>query len=365
MAKPRIFISSTYYDLKHIRSSLDVFIDNLGFEPVLSEKGDIAYTHDRPLDESCYREAENSDLFVLIVGGRYGSESSNSNKKKETGFFNRYESITKKEFDSAITRDIPVYILIEKGVYAEFQTFLRNKEKADLNYAHVDSVNIFLFIEEILAKPRNNPIQTFEKFEEISDWLKEQWAGLFREFLRKQFQHKQISSLSLQVGELKEINETLKTYLEALMTGLHKDQIPKLIENEERRLDELRKHELLRNNRWVRHVSEYCKLDFAVVIRAITECKDFAGFFDRLRKSGGNIEEIGHAESLLLTNGQAMADFNEAREIIDLAPVEFPIILDPSENRFINESIIKKRPRLPRRTPLKRNNQSGNSNPNT
>jgi hypothetical protein len=42
MARPRIFISSTYYDLKYIRASLDLFIESLGFEPVLSEKGDIA-----------------------------------------------------------------------------------------------------------------------------------------------------------------------------------------------------------------------------------------------------------------------------------------------------------------------------------
>lgn len=69
MAKPRIFISSTYYDLKHLRSSLENFIESLGFEPVLSEKGDIAYVPDMPIDESCYREARSADVFVLIIGG--------------------------------------------------------------------------------------------------------------------------------------------------------------------------------------------------------------------------------------------------------------------------------------------------------
>ena len=46
MAKPRVFVSSTYYDLKHLRSSLENFVESLGFEPVLSEKGDIAYAPD-------------------------------------------------------------------------------------------------------------------------------------------------------------------------------------------------------------------------------------------------------------------------------------------------------------------------------
>ncbi|HDI3138782.1 TPA: DUF4062 domain-containing protein, partial [Vibrio cholerae] len=38
MAKPRIFISSTYYDLKHIRSDLERFISEQGYDAVLNEK---------------------------------------------------------------------------------------------------------------------------------------------------------------------------------------------------------------------------------------------------------------------------------------------------------------------------------------
>jgi hypothetical protein len=70
MTKPSIFISSTFYDLKHIRSSLESFIDRLGYESIMSEKGNIAYIHDISLDESCYREAKKCDIFVLIIGGR-------------------------------------------------------------------------------------------------------------------------------------------------------------------------------------------------------------------------------------------------------------------------------------------------------
>jgi hypothetical protein len=86
VARPRVFVSSTYYDLKHIRSSLDNFIESLGYDSVLSEKGDIAYSPDIPLDESCYREASGADIFVLIIGGRYGSSASNEEKNRIAPF---------------------------------------------------------------------------------------------------------------------------------------------------------------------------------------------------------------------------------------------------------------------------------------
>lgn len=95
MAKPRVFVSSTYYDLRHIRASLEIFIDSLGFDSILSEKGDIAYTPNIPLDESCYREAQNSDIYVLIIGGRYGTETSETRTQSSRSFYERYESITK------------------------------------------------------------------------------------------------------------------------------------------------------------------------------------------------------------------------------------------------------------------------------
>ena len=37
MARPRVFISSTFYDLQHIRTSLEGFVERLGFEAVLSD----------------------------------------------------------------------------------------------------------------------------------------------------------------------------------------------------------------------------------------------------------------------------------------------------------------------------------------
>jgi hypothetical protein len=93
LANPRVFISSTYYDLKHIRSSMDIFIESMGYESILSEKGNIAYSPDMPLDESCYKEVSSADIFVLIIGGRYGSEASDGEREKSKEFFDRYDMV--------------------------------------------------------------------------------------------------------------------------------------------------------------------------------------------------------------------------------------------------------------------------------
>jgi len=239
MAKLRVFISSTFYDLKHIRSSMENFIDTIGYEAVLSEKGSIAYNPDIPLDESCYREVHSCDIFVLLIGGRYGSAASRESKNQTTDFYSRYESITKLEYENAIKKDIPVYILIERPVYLEYDTFKRNRNNQTIKYAHVDSVNIFNFIDQILDQPRNNPIHQFEKHGEIESWLKQQWAGLFQELIRNRKSQSEISELSKEVKELSNINTTLKRYLEEIVSNTDDNGI-EIIKEEENRLSKSR-----------------------------------------------------------------------------------------------------------------------------
>jgi len=102
-----------------------------------SLRKDIAYAPDVPLDESCYREARNADVFVLIVGGPCnGSEKSEAKQELPKDFYQRYDSITKQEYKSALEGDIPICNLIEKSVYADFETYLRaNKGNQGVVYA--------------------------------------------------------------------------------------------------------------------------------------------------------------------------------------------------------------------------------------
>lgn len=202
MAKPRIFISSTYFDLKNVRADLERFIKTQGFDPVLNERGHIPYGSEEKLEEYCYKEIQLSDILISIIGGRYGSQS-----KVDT------HSISNLELRTAIELGKQVYIFIDKNVYGEFKTYERNKENTTISYASVDDQKIFNFIEEIQALPINNTIASFETSSDITDYLKSQWAGLFQRLLSENSKQKEINAL----GEIKSTAKTLKQLVDFIV----------------------------------------------------------------------------------------------------------------------------------------------------
>lgn len=202
MAKPRIFISSTFYDLKHIRHDLHSFIESLGYEPIRNEEGNISYGKDTPLDEYCYKEIETIDILISIIGGRYGSTTSSDTDM----------SISQKEFSIAIEQNKQVYIFIEKNVLAEYDTYVINKGNENIRYASVDNVKIFEHINKIKSMERNNNIKGFETILDITRYLKEQFAGLFQRFLEQQTRIEEYNVIK----SLKNTSDTLERLVELM-----------------------------------------------------------------------------------------------------------------------------------------------------
>lgn len=73
MAKsPRIFISSTIYDFRDLRTALKFWLEELGFEVYLSEQNDFPVQSDLNSYETCIQAINDCDYFILLVGGRVG-----------------------------------------------------------------------------------------------------------------------------------------------------------------------------------------------------------------------------------------------------------------------------------------------------
>lgn len=332
MARPRVFISSTYYDLKHIRSSLEIFIESLGFDSVLFEKGDVAFHPDAALDESCYREASSADIFVLVIGGRYGSAASNS-KSPSKDFFESYDSITRKEFEFAQDADVPTFILIDNSVHSEYQTYLKNRENLNVKYAHVDSIGVFKLIESIFERSRNNPVFGFERATQIESWLREQWSGLFRELLRSRSQQKELSTLNSQVASLQSVNETLKTYLEAVLAKVNPADAADLIKGQDAKLTEVRRSIDLSENPFYRFMlnSHSISEDDAYRMFNVPESPlQAVDIFESMVNINSPNRDIG---DILRNSRAAQRDYNKGREIIGLPSLDFSLI--PGEFSFV------------------------------
>lgn len=174
MATPRVFVSSTYYDLKHVRNDVSDFIKSLGYTPVMHDKGGVAYTQTETLENSCYSELATCDIVVCIIGNHFGTQSSSSNF-----------SITMEEVRAAIKNKKKIYIFISRDVYIENRTYIQNKGVGDFKPAYADDIKIHQFIAELCDTVKNNPIEAFETTADIIESLRSQFAGLFQNFLAR------------------------------------------------------------------------------------------------------------------------------------------------------------------------------------
>ncbi|MBO8172494.1 MAG: DUF4062 domain-containing protein [Bacillaceae bacterium] len=208
MAKPRIFISSTFYDLKYTREELARFIKDLGYEPVLFERGQVPYGRQESPEDYCYKEIQLCDIVVSIVGGRYGTES------KDNG-----NSITQKELRQAYSMGKQIYIFVEKNVKAEYETYKLNKNSENINYRYVDDKRVYEFIDELEKLPKNNSIFEFNSPQEIIHILREQFAGLFHRLLQEESERPQFEM----VQSLKNIVNTLQQIV-SLESKHHENQ---------------------------------------------------------------------------------------------------------------------------------------------
>jgi hypothetical protein len=207
MAIPRVFISSTCYDLKYIRENLKYFIRTLGYDPVLSEEGSVYYDPTLDTQDSCLREIPSCQMFVLIIGGRFGETYRDTDK-----------SVTNNEYREAVKSKILVFALVDYSVLSQYSVYQKNKANPKIDgkniaYPSVDSQKIFDFIEEVRSKSVNNALVPFNDFSDIESYLKQQWAGMMFSFLTKQNEDKRVTDTLSALTQVSEKVEFLSTQI--------------------------------------------------------------------------------------------------------------------------------------------------------
>lgn len=214
--KPRIFISSTFYDLKYIREDLSNFIKVHDFEPILFEDGDIGYTPGQPLDKSCYEAMGNADMVILIIGGNYGSPATG----EDGSGFDEYMSVTRNEFKTALTEGIPLYAFVDRKVYAEYELYELNaekfeKEKEIIKFRSTKNINVFRFIKEVKAIG-NISITEFDKIIDIKEFLSKQWSDMFKAYLNILKEKQSSQKVEATVDEMKVLIRKMDVMLDTV-----------------------------------------------------------------------------------------------------------------------------------------------------
>ena len=221
--KPRIFISSTFYDLKYIREDLANYIRAHDFEPILFEDGDVGYKPNTELDDSCYRAMENADMAVLIIGGNYGSAASG----EKPDDFKEFISVTRNEFKKGVEKGIPFFVFIDRNVYAEYNIYELNcneieEGKCTLKFKAAKNLNVFRFIKEIRSI-KQLPITEFDKVSDIKDFLGKQWADMFKSYLQSLKEGKKIEQLQDKIASMNIIVEKMDKIIDIIGNEILKD----------------------------------------------------------------------------------------------------------------------------------------------
>lgn len=225
MPSPKVFVSSTCYDLGPVREQLRNFLLDIGYDPILSEYSDVLYDPRTHTHTSCLQEVPGADMVVLIVGSRFGGkavpEALNSISLENianSGFdVSAIESIpnlsvTQLEVLKAVESQVPVFAFVDEKVWHDHLVYEKNKDLVgQIRFPSIEKSEtakyIFEFINFLKARIRGNSVTPFSKFEDIENHLRKQWASLFQRLLRESrertYEGKRIFGLAEQIEDLK------------------------------------------------------------------------------------------------------------------------------------------------------------------
>ncbi len=204
MARLRVFVSSTCYDLDIVRSELRPFVIASGYEPVMSEYSDILFDPRLHTHDSCVKEVVGCDVVVLIIGSRFGGtavpaalasvdlDAVAQLSTSQTALLSKEKlSITQLEVLKAVEASVPVYAFVDERVLHDHLVYERNKDKPtivdQLDFPSIQKREtakyIFEFINFLSHRLTGNSVIGFSRLDEIRTHLTSQWSQLFQRLL--------------------------------------------------------------------------------------------------------------------------------------------------------------------------------------
>src|SRR3989337_806306 len=167
MIGKKIFISSTYFNLKDLRAEIAKALKEWGYTPIWNESPDFPTKPGLHSHDICLDVVKECDIYLLIIDKRYGGTYAGNKYPKED------ISITWYETKIALQEDKEIHTFVRDEVWNERPTYKKNlKEGIIIKPHHVDTPKLFEFIDFINLQPRDNWIDTFKNSVELKEKLK-------------------------------------------------------------------------------------------------------------------------------------------------------------------------------------------------
>lgn len=193
---PKIFISSTIYDFKDLRSALKFYLNRMGYEVMASEANDFPVDRSSDSYTACLKNIQECQYFILLIGNRIG------------GMYDHEISITHKEYlvakECANAGSLKIITFVRQSLWdhcervKELAKYLRTTYRNDeeiqkisflrSKFAH-DAKKTFDFINEIKQsseikkcvidkqeRPLGNWIHVFDNFEDIISAINQEFC---------------------------------------------------------------------------------------------------------------------------------------------------------------------------------------------
>lgn len=190
-----LFVSSTCYDLSQVRSDLADFSRSLGLEPILSELDSFPIDPSIDTVSNCLEIVRSrADIFLLIVGNRYGSIT-------DVG-----KSVTNLEFLEASAKGIPRYVFVKREIITLLPTWKANPS-ADFT-ASVDTPKLFEFVSS-LRSSGELWVFPFDSAQEIAQVMRKQLSFLLSDCLELRGRLQTRDDALMSLGP-----QTLRIYIE-------------------------------------------------------------------------------------------------------------------------------------------------------
>jgi hypothetical protein len=134
----KIFLSSTCYDLKDLRSEIENFYAGKGVNLLLSDRATFPVIAGLHRHDICLENVKNCELLLAIIDSRFGSLYYKDNSI----------SITWAELRKAIETNKEIIVFIRNEIFNERQTCRHNQERNNkFDPFFVDNIKTFDLID--------------------------------------------------------------------------------------------------------------------------------------------------------------------------------------------------------------------------